>query len=91
MKVRGNVPEDGWIDKQELYRLYIVKTHLSILAIIPYLFYSTDIIMGCPIEILRIDRMMDIVKNSRFSRPSKIVLIHMPFINMYTNVFETES
>ena len=43
----------------ELYRLYITKTHLSILVIIPYLFYSTDIIMGCPIEILRIDRMMN--------------------------------
>ena len=25
----------------ELYRLYITKTHLSILVIIPYLFYST--------------------------------------------------
>src|SRR5699024_1077586 len=73
----------------ELYRLYITKTHLSILVIIPYLFYSTDIIMGCPIEILRIDRMMNIVKNSRFSRPSKIVLIHMSFINMYANDFET--
>ncbi len=73
----------------ELYRLYITKTHLSILVIMPYLFYSTDIIMGCPIEILRIDRMMNIVKNSRFSRPSKIVLIHMSFINMYSNDFET--
>ncbi|HIX93847.1 MAG TPA: hypothetical protein H9846_00080, partial [Candidatus Gemmiger excrementipullorum] len=58
------------LNKDELYRLYITKTHLSILVIIPYLFYSTDIIMGCPIEILRIDRMMNIVKNSRFSRPS---------------------
>ena len=33
--------------------------------------------MGYPIEIFGVDRMMDIVKNPHFPRPSKIVLIHI--------------
>ena len=45
--------------------------------------------MGCPFEIFRIDGMMNIVKNSRFSRPSKVALIQMPFINMNIDNFET--
>ena len=74
---------------ENLYWLCIVKSYLSIFAIIPYLFDDTNIIMGCPFEIFRIDRMMDVVKNSRFSCSSKIALIHMFFINMNIDNFET--
>ena len=80
----------GVLQKNGIVLLFqSVRAHSSILAVIPYLFESADIIVSSPLKIIWIDRVMDIIKDPRFSRPSQIILVYMPLINMDIDDFET--